>query len=50
MPCKYILHEQAQKDYEISLKWYVERSGLAAENFVKAVDETLQLICEHPER
>lgn len=50
MPYKYILHEQAQKDYETSLEWYAERSGLVAENFIKAVDEALQLICGYPER
>jgi toxin ParE1/3/4 len=47
---KYILHEHAQKDYETSLKWYAERSGKAAENFITAVDNALQLIYEHPTR
>jgi plasmid stabilization system protein ParE len=47
---KYILHEHAQEDYETSLKWYAERSEQAAENFIKAVDDALQLICAYPSR
>ena len=34
----------------MSLKWYAERSKAAAENFVRAVDDAVQLICQHPER
>jgi plasmid stabilization system protein ParE len=47
---KYILHEQAQADYETSLQWYTKRNAEAALNFVAAVNNTLQLICEHPAR
>ena len=47
---KYILHEHAQQHYETSLQWYAERSEQAAENFILAVDDTLQLIAEHPAR
>jgi plasmid stabilization system protein ParE len=47
---KYILHEHAQKDYEGSIKWYLKRSSQAADNFIKAVDNTLKLICEDPTR
>ncbi len=50
MLCNYILHEHAQKDYETSLRWYAERSELAAENFINAVEDTLQLICRYPKR
>lgn len=46
----YIFHQKAQEDYEESIRWYLERSLLAAENFVKAIDNTLELICEHPTR
>lgn len=46
----YQLHEQAQKDYEESLKWYFERSPQAAIEFVEAVDFTLQQICSYPTR
>lgn len=50
MRYKYLLHEHAQQDYETSLQWYAERSEHAAENFIMAVDDALQLICEHPTR
>lgn len=50
MAYRYILNESAQNEYEISLNWYVERSEKAAGNFIKAVDTTLQLICDHPYR
>lgn len=48
MSFTYIMHELAQKDYEVSLEWYMERSVLAAENFIKAVNTTLSLICDNP--
>jgi plasmid stabilization system protein ParE len=50
MSYRYVLHEHAQEDYEKSLQWYAERSRQSAENFVMAVDDALQLICEHPAR
>lgn len=50
MSFHYILHESAQADYETSLKWYVDRSRQAAENFVTAVENGLQLICNNPTR
>ena len=50
MSFQYILHEGAQADYEDSLKWYIERSQQAADNFVIAVDKGLQLICNDPTR
>jgi hypothetical protein len=45
---KYVLHERSREDYETSLKWYTERSRMAAENFITAVDDALQLIGAHP--
>ena len=50
MTYRYVLLDVAQKDYEESLLQYTERSYQAAENFVKAVDYALGLICESPER
>ena len=50
MSYRYIFHLKAQEEYEASIKWYLERSQQAAENFIAAVDHALQLICEHPER
>jgi plasmid stabilization system protein ParE len=50
MSYRYILHEYAQKDYESSLQWYLERSEQAANRFVSAVDNALQLICHNPSR
>ena len=46
----YILHEHAQQEYETSVLWYAERSEKTATGFIKAVDEALKLICEHPLR
>ncbi len=46
----YILHERAQEDYEIALRWYAERSLKAIDNFILAVDNALSLICSHPTR
>ena len=46
----HMLHEAAQEDYEQAIQWYMERSLQAAENFVDAVDVTLQMICDHPTR
>lgn len=50
MSYNFILHELAQEDYEVALKWYAEKSQKAAENFVVAIDDTLSLICSHPNR
>ncbi|MEO6731711.1 MAG: type II toxin-antitoxin system RelE/ParE family toxin [Ferruginibacter sp.] len=48
MGYNYKFHELAQKDYEVSLQWYLERSIRAAQNFVAAMDGALQLIVEYP--
>jgi len=40
----------AQEEYESSIGWYNERSWLAGDQFIEAVDYALQLICEHPYR
>ena len=50
MSYAYILPEHAQLDYEQSLEWYMERSVDAAEKFVVAIDNALQLICNNPTR
>ena len=44
----YQLLEAAQKEYEDSVFWYIERSSTAAENFIIAINHTLQLICTNP--
>jgi plasmid stabilization system protein ParE len=48
MSYSYIFHELAQEDYEISVTWYAERSKLAAQGFIKAINDALLLICAHP--
>jgi len=50
MAYKYIIHELAQQEYETSLQWYAERSKRAAENFITAVNDALQLISASPTR
>ena len=46
----YQLQNKAQQDYEQALRWYIKRSQRAAESFVVAVDNALELICRHPTR
>lgn len=48
MSHRHEFHPAAQKEYEAAVKWYKKRSLLAAENFVKAVDDALQRICRRP--
>lgn len=50
MSFSYAFHEQAQKDYEDSLTWYLERSRQAAAGFMDAVNFALTQICTHPAR
>lgn len=50
MISNYILLVRAQEEYESAVIWYSERSLHAAEQFIEAVEHTLQLICEHPNR
>ncbi len=42
------LADEAQEDYEQSIRWYNERSYQASENFVNAIEETLDLISKLP--
>lgn len=35
---------------KMSVRWYLDRSEVAATNFIMAVDTALQLICENPKR
>ena len=48
MSYRHIIDRKAQEDYEDALKWYMERSETAAANFVKAIDDTLAVICNSP--
>ena len=50
MSYRHIIDRKAQEDYEDALKWYMERSETAAANFVKAIDDTLAVICNSPSR
>jgi len=50
MPYYYTLLNHAQEDYENALQWYAQRSIKGAKELVKAVDDALQLILEHPDR
>ena len=45
----YVFLERAQKEYGTSVKWYGERSVIAAENFFVAVDKTIKLIGNNPD-
>lgn len=50
MGYSYVLQAEAQAEYEVALAWYLERSVLAAENFVEEVDHIIELICQTPYR
>lgn len=50
MSFSYGFLELAQEEYESAVTWYAERSIKAAEGFIAAVENTLGLICAHPER
>ncbi len=44
----YKFYEEAQKEYELSVFWYSEKSLTAAKEFVNAVEKALKLICSNP--
>ncbi len=46
----YIFQPKAQMEYEDSIIWYAKRSIVAAENFIKEIDVTLEKICSFPLR
>jgi len=50
MSYRYILHEQAQQEYDVAVEWYAARSIKAAENLIIEVEHALQLICDNPDR
>ncbi|MCC6287684.1 MAG: type II toxin-antitoxin system RelE/ParE family toxin [Chitinophagaceae bacterium] len=47
---QYSFFASAQKDYEESLNWYLQKSSAAADGFIKAVDFALIQICNYPDR
>lgn len=40
----------AQNEYEDAVHWYLEKSRIAAVNFISEVDRTLSQICDNPLR
>lgn len=50
MSYSYILLEPAQEEYESSVRWYVIKSEQSAVNFIRAIDVTLESICNFPTR
>lgn len=50
MSYSYILHDQAQEDYESAILWYAQGGQLTADKFIAAVDRVFELICAHPTR
>ena len=46
----YIFEPNAAKEYEETLIWYEERSILAADNFIIAVQEGIKQACSDPFR
>jgi hypothetical protein len=37
-------------EYEEAYHWYLERSSVASDNFIVAVDNAIKAICTHPRR
>ena len=50
MNYKYIYAPIALNEYKDAVEWYNKRSNIAAENFVKDVQEKIKNICSHPFR
>ena len=48
MTYSYILHPEAQKEYEESIEWYLSKSVRTASRFVKAIETAFSLICSDP--
>lgn len=48
MMYNYFFEEKAHEEYEDALFWYLGASEKTANNFIIAVENTLELICEHP--
>lgn len=46
----YRIHEEAQKEYEKVIRWYLKKSLKAAEGFIEFVDFALEQACAHPTR
>jgi plasmid stabilization system protein ParE len=49
-PKKLNFHEEAEQEFLAAAEWYLERSELAALNFVQQVTLALQLIADFPMR
>lgn len=50
MSYQFVLHDLAQKDYEIAVDWYARKSLKAVNNLIFEVENTIQLICDNPKR
>jgi plasmid stabilization system protein ParE len=50
MSYPYVLLANAQEEYESAIAWYAARSIKAAENLITEIENTIQLICDNPNR
>ena len=50
MSCTYVFEPRAAEEYEHAFLWYEERSIVAAENFIIAVQDAITQICTNPTR
>lgn len=50
MSYRHNYHQEALDEYKEAVAWYKKRSEMAAENFVKEINEAIELICENPTR
>ena len=47
---RFIIHPDAQQEYEQSIEWYWFRSPQATENFITTIASTIDNICSNPQR
>ena len=50
MNYQYRFERSAQKEYELSVAWYLARSPQAAKGFINAVEAAISKLCAHPFR
>jgi plasmid stabilization system protein ParE len=50
MSYRHIYEPTALAEYKEAISWYLERSEIAADNFVKVIKEKIVTICDNPLR
>ena len=50
MPYQYVFDPVAADEYEEAFKWYEQKSVIAADNLILAVQDAITAICANPYR